>query len=461
VGQLLGTPDLEAQRLEQHRRASRAAQRAAPARSVQLLAGLLALACAGGARAEEAPVELPLRAGAAVVAVEVPEGAPLAGYSERGPFNHHQGGLAPIEARALVIAGRGGRPRLALVTLDILLVTPPLRAALRELAAPLELDGLIVAATHTHSGPGGYVSAWIPEAGILGWYDAGVLRALTRAAGLALEHAARALAPAALGVAVASSPALAINRRHANGPIDPSIPVLRVDGASGVPIATLFALAAHPAVMRPDNALLSPDYPGAARAFVEANRGGIALFVAGPLGDQNARVAAKSADAAAQQRDARALGEQLGALVVEAAALASPADDAPVAFAEVVYRPPAIDVRSACAGFIFAPFYYAVARYTLPSESVLAAARLGGLRLLASPYELGVEVAARIREQAPGPLMLVAHANDWLGYLLEPDDLAAGGYESCLAVHGSGAALPFAAAVRELLGPLAPPAPAP
>ena len=55
---------------------------------------------------------------------------------------------------------------------------------------------------------------------------------------------------------------------------------------------------------------------------------------------------------------------------------------------------------------------------TFPRQSVLAAARSGGLRLLASPYELGVEVAARIRSRVPGPLMLIAHANDWLGYLL-------------------------------------------
>jgi hypothetical protein len=156
-------------------------------------------------------------------------------------------------------------------------------------------------------------------------------------------------------------------------------------------------------------------------------------------------------DAAAQQREARALGERLGALVVEAAALASPADDAPVAFVEVAYRPPAIDVRAACAGYLFAPFYYVVARQTLPSESVLAAARLGGLRLLASPYELGVEVAARIRQHVPGPLMLVAHANDWLGYLLEPADFAAGGYESCLAFHGEDAAVSFAERAVQLL----------
>jgi neutral ceramidase len=420
--------------------------------AIRQIAGALALALAGGAGAQDEPAALPLRAGAALVKIETPEGAPLAGYSDRGPGNRHQGELAPVEARALVMAGAGGRPRVGLVVIDILIVTPTLREAIRERAAPLELDGLIVAATHTHSGPGGYVESWVGEAGLMGWYDAAVLRALTAAAGSALEYATRALAPAAVGVAIASSPSLAENRRHPGGPTDPSIPVLRVDGASGVAIATLFSLAAHPTILRPDNASLSPDYPGAARARIEAERGGVALFVAGPLGDQKPRSTLPAgADASARERSARELGERLGTLVVQAAELASPASDAPVGFAEIRFPPPPIDVRGACAGWVFAPLFHIAARLTLASESVLAAARFGGLRVLASPYELGVEVAARIRSRVAGPLMLIAHANDWLGYLLEPADFEAGGYESCLAFHGDQAAPPFADAAVQVL----------
>jgi hypothetical protein len=420
---------------------------------IRQIAGALALALAAGAAAQDEPVPLPLRAGAARVEIATPEGAPLAGYGDRGPGNQHQGELAPVEARALVMAGAGGRPRVGLVTLDILIVTPELREKIRERAAPLELDGVILTATHTHSGPGGYMRSQIGEAALMGWFDPAVLDALINAAGSALEYASRALAPAKVGVATASSSGLAENRRHPGGATDPSIPVLRVDGESGAPIATLFALAAHPTILRPVNHRLSPDYPGAARALVEARRGGVALFVPGPLGDQEPHLPQlpDPEDAAAQEQTARALGERLGRLVVETAELAAPAADAPVGFAEIRFPPPPIDVRGACAGWIFTPLFHLAARSTFPQESVLAAARFGGLRLLASPYELGVEVAARIRDRVSGPLMLVAHANDWLGYLLEPDDFRAGGYESCLAFHGDQAALPFADAAVQLL----------
>ena len=416
------------------------------------LAGVLVLT--GSAAAQDEPVGLPLRAGAAVVKIAAPKGTPLAGYSQRGPFNRSQGEIAPVEARALVVVGQGGRPRVGLVALDILIVTPTLRQAIRERVAPLDLDGLVVAATHTHSGPGGYSESRITGAAVLGWHHAEVLRALTDAAGSALENATRALAPAALGVAIASSPSLAENRRHPGGPMDPSIPVLRVDGASGAPIATLFSLAAHPTLLRYDNARLAPDYPGPARELVEAKRGGVALFVAGPLGDQKPRRATPAdapPDPAAQLRNVRALGERLGALVIEASELATPSEDARVDFAEIQYRPPPIDVHGSCAGWVFAPLYHLAAQTMIPEETPLAAARLGGLRVLASPYELGAEVAARIRSRVSGPLMLVAHANDWLGYLLEPPDFASGGYEACMGFHGDDAALPFAEAAAQLL----------
>jgi hypothetical protein len=168
----------------------------------------------------------------------------------------------------------------------------------------------------------------------------------------------------------------------------------------------------------------------------------------------------EAADVAAQQRGARALGEQLGALVAEAAEVASPTEDAPVAFAEIPFEAPPIEVRAACVAWVFAPAFLMAAELTFPRESVLAAARLGGLRLLASPYELGVDVAARIRARVAGPLMLAAHANDWLGYLFEPDDFASGGYETCLSFHGDQAAPPFVDAAARLLSALEP-APAP
>lgn len=393
-----------------------------------------------------------LRAGAAAAALELPAGVPLAGYGARGVRNRSEGALAPVEARALVLEGPGGAPRVALVALDVLVVWPRLREAVEARTADLDLDALVVAAIHTHSGPGAYVDLWLAELGILGGYREDVARAVADAAGRALREAAAALAPARLGAAIGPAPALAFNRRPGRrdtGPRDPELPVLRVDALGGAPLATVFAYAAHPVVLSAANRSLSPDYPGAARARVESRRGGLAIFLAGPLGDQNptlpgATLATDDPDLPlpAQLRGLEAYGTILGDRVAEIAEGIQPTAGS-LAFHVREWELPPVDVRIGCVGYVLGPLLHVTARRGLSRSARIGALRLGPLDLLASPFELGVEVAASLRARHPGPLLVAAHANDWLGYLLQPDDWARGGYETCLSFHGGGLAPRF------------------
>lgn len=398
-----------------------------------------------------------LRAGAAAVEIRAPAGVPLAGYGARGPGNRCAGSLAPVEARALVVEGPGGAPRVAIAVLDALIVVPDLREALREAVAGLDLDALVLAATHTHAGPGGYLDDLAAEALILGWYQAPARTALVEAAAEALRRAAASLRPARLATATARGEDLARNRRREGGPQDPEIPILAVDGDGGA-VATLFALAAHPTVLSPANDRLSPDYPGAARRRIEAGRGGVALFLAGPLGDQKPHLDGEPEwpeDVERQAETAERLGEALGERVLRALAGARPGPPR-VAVARRDWTLPPVDVRASYAWYGLAPLLHVVARRFLPSRTPLVALRLGDLRLLASPLELGVEVAAAIRQRTrtDGPLLLAAHANDWLGYLLMPEDWDRGGYEPCLSYHGRDLAPRFIDEAAGVLGAL-------
>jgi hypothetical protein len=412
------------------------------------------LSAAATAAAEPAT----LRAGAAAVEIAAPAGVPLAGYGARGPGNRSEGVLEPVSARALVLADPDGA-RVAVVVVDALIVTPDLRRAVAAGAADLELDGLVVAATHTHAGPGAYKDDRVTELAILGWYRPESREALIEAALSALHRAADRMRPAGLAAGLAQAEDLARNRRHEGGPQDPRVPVLRVDGADGAPIATLFALAAHPTVLSPSNLRMSPDYPGAARRRVEARRGGVALFLAGPLGDQKPHFPGEPRwpdDVARQVETARLLGEALGDRVLRAARGARLDPAARVTAVQRTLPLPPVDVRASCVGYVGAPLLHVIARRFLPESTPLVALRLGELRLLASPFELGVEVAAAIRAGSlrPGPLLIAAHANDWLGYLLMPEDWDRGGYEPCLAYHGRDMAPGFIDAAVELLAEL-------
>lgn len=416
---------------------------------MRALLAWLALACAA------LPAHAQLRAGAAAAEIAVPDAVPLAGYGARGPGNRAAGVREAVSARALVVEGGPAPTRVGIVVLDALIVTPDLRETIAAANADLALDALVVAATHTHSGPGGYLDDRIAALAILGWYREASREALLHAASAAL-HDAAVLQPARVAHATADGAALARNRRHVGGPQDPEVPVLRVDGADGRTIATLFALAAHPTVLGPTNQRISPDYPGAARRRVERLRGGTALFLAGPLGDQKPHLDGEPEwpdDVERQAANARLLGEALGDRVAAAAADARPAARTDVRAARQVWRLPPIDVKASCAGYLGAPVLWLVARSFLPPTAPLDALRIGDLRILASPLELGVEVAADVRRAAgPGPLLVAAHAGDWLGYLLSPADYDRGGYEPCLAYHGRDLAPLFVERSRAVLG---------
>ena len=417
---------------------------------------VLCVALMAAATAASEPTAL--RAGAAAVEIAAPADVPLAGYGARGPGNRAEGVLEPVSARALVLADPDGT-RLGVVVVDALLVTPDLRRAVAAGAADLELDALVVAATHTHAGPGAYKDDRVAELAILGWYRPESREALIEAALSALRRAADHMRPAGLAAGRAQAQDLARNRRHEGGPQDPLVPVLRVDGADGAPVATLFALAAHPTVLSPANLRLSPDYPGAARRRVEARRGGVALFLAGPLGDQKPHFPGEPEwpeDIGRQVETARLLGEALGDRVLRAARGARLDPAARVTAIHRTLALPPVDVRASCVGYVGAPLLHVVARRFLPETTPLVALRLGGLRLLASPFELGVEVAAAIRARSahPGPLLVAAHANDWLGYLLMPEDWDRGGYEPCLAYHGRDLAPFFIDAAAQVIDEL-------
>ena len=73
-------------------------------------------------------------------------------------------------------------------------------------------------------------------------------------------------------------------------PIDPSVGVIRVDDLEGNPIAVLFRYSCHPVTIGPRSALVSSDFPGAARLVLERNLGGLAVFLQGGGGNINPAV---------------------------------------------------------------------------------------------------------------------------------------------------------------------------
>ncbi|HUJ27854.1 MAG TPA: hypothetical protein VLW85_17640, partial [Myxococcales bacterium] len=187
----------------------------------------------------------PLRAGAARVRIDLPEHPVLAGYAG---LHDAREAAQPVFARALVVEAGGVKATVA--SLDTLLIPPDF---------PRPAGCSLLAATHTHTGPGGLWDN--PVAGLLGagWPDQMQRYQAARALATAVEQANAALAPAELQMGRElwrQGPAKA----RSEGPIDPTLVALRLRRPSGAAVATLVVYAMHPTSAPRDE--LSADWPG-------------------------------------------------------------------------------------------------------------------------------------------------------------------------------------------------------
>jgi len=261
------------------------------------LTALLSLFTASGLFAAE-PLPTPWKAGVATVVITPDTNMWMAGYASR--TNASSGAFNKLRAKALAIEDDKGA-RIVFVTLDLIGVPRTLRLGLEKRVKDkfsLPPEGLLLNASHTHSGPEFRVGRAPADDGEFKpgtpgeRYGAALEEKLFKLIGDALASSA----PARLGFTHARC-GFAMNRRlptptgYANspnpdGPVDHDVPVLRVEGADGKPRAVLFGYACHNTTLALYR--FSGDYAGFAQEAIEADNPGLtALFMLGCGGDQN------------------------------------------------------------------------------------------------------------------------------------------------------------------------------
>jgi GT2 family glycosyltransferase len=387
----------------------------------------------------------PLLAGAASVDLDAPAGTPIAGFPRVDWAS--DGMREPLRARALVLEQQ--RVRVALVSVEILLVSEPLSRAVEAAVKDLALDHVLIAATHTHAGPGGWWDNPIAERVALGPYDDARLTRLAARIALAIREAAAARRPAALAWGSADASHLARNRD--GGPVDGRLAALRVTTPGGDPIARVVLFAAHPTLLGSSNRKLSGDWPG---ALARRERVPV-LFFQGPLGDQSAATRGKDRS---PERYARRVATALRRARPEA-----PDPEARIALAVVHAVLPAPDLGAS------PPLLRRLVRNALygafPVDTRVTALRLGPVTLIAVPGEPVAAVGERLRGRVGGRAEILALANDYVGYVETEDEMARGAGETQrtyfgpeLAARLEAAVLLAAGAVERAVTAEAPPA---
>ena len=232
------------------------------------------------------------QAGVATVDITPESSLWMAGFARR--TQPSQGVAMPLYAKALALKS-GEQPAAVLVTVDLLGVTARITGRVVSLVQRrhrIRRADLLFNASHTHCGP--VVDEQLSVA-----YDLSPAQwAASRAYTVQLEgklaavigSAISRLRPARVGFA-RDEAGFATNRRvkfTPEGPVDRSVPVLRVDGAGGAPLAVVFGYACHNTTLQDTFVRYHGDYAGVAQAALEQRHPGTAaLFVAGCGADAN------------------------------------------------------------------------------------------------------------------------------------------------------------------------------
>jgi neutral ceramidase len=389
-----------------------------------------------------------LHAGTARVEITPPVGHDLSGYVAR---THPSTGVHdPLYVRSLVLDN--GEVRAALVVCDLLGLTSDFVAGARRSissATGIPQGTLMIACTHTHSGP---ATLFLHECGRVGLAYLDTVQASIVEA---VCCAAAALQPVEIGIGWGAFPQGLYNRRGDGSSVDAGVGAAHLRTPSGETIAVLATYGCHPVVLDHSNLLVSADYPGPLLASLEDALGGSAFFLTGACGNTDPVHRGGF-------EEVRWLGERLADEVLQAISGMQYSETHTLAVIQEVLPLPLQGAPSAetlnneiakhrqllnaaHAGSAEARVHRAMliwaestleqlkagrASRTVDAEVQLL--RIGPLAIVGVPAELfstlGWEIRAN-RPNLPAHIFVVGYANGDVGYVPDPAAYATGGYE--------------------------------
>jgi len=238
-----------------------------------------------------------LKAGAAAVSLNPPQGISLAGYGGKGrrhwigsqnKYAHYlkasKGSLDDIRVKAVVL--QFGTEKVAFVSIDLIAAPGYMIPVLGQRLKDIGIDGkhIFLSATHTHSGPSSFTESKLWEILAVDKFVPEVAERFTDRVEQAIREAYAVLRPARLAVGQKSIPNVTRNRRG-NPDLDPEMTLIRIDDLQGAPLANIVNFPIHGTVLSMKNLLLSADVPGAIERGLQKKSDAVSIFVNGAEGD--------------------------------------------------------------------------------------------------------------------------------------------------------------------------------
>ncbi len=196
-----------------------------------------------------------------------------------GPGNPTTAKQGDLHARAVVF--QRGDTTVAIVHLDLLGFPSVLCARVHKQVPRIPADSILIGSTHTHSAPDcyGFPGPDGKSSGDLEYMDFVCNQAAT-----AVNQALDALQPAHLRIATGEAQGKIAYNYYAPELYDPRMSVIQALTPAGQPICTLVNYAIHPEVLGSELGLVSPDLVGPLCDKLEADLGGMGMFLNGAQG---------------------------------------------------------------------------------------------------------------------------------------------------------------------------------
>jgi hypothetical protein len=382
------------------------------------------------------------------VDVTPPVGVPLAGYGggarrlvfpdllDRHPlafwFKPSVGVHDPIMARALVL--QFGAIRLLWITVDLVAVDPDMVRELRTRLATFGLTytSIVVSASHTHSGPGTFARSPLFELLALDRYAPEIRTRLLDGTVTAARLAEEGKRPVRVGAG--HGEVRGISKSRVRLPTDPEVGVLKVVTVTGAPVALLWNYAIHGTVLGPHNRLLSGDVMGFASGLLERHFRVPTLYTNGAVGDVSPSQKGWEGVRESGSELAHAVQRVWERIPLE------PRAGLGVLSEPIPLPPPRLSVRN-CVGRWVPAWIHVGLGWAFPRSTEMVGIAIGASAWITVPGELqtrlGQAIKARGRQLFP-LAFVVGLSNDYVGYLLAPEEFRKGGYIGCAALYGEG-----------------------
>ncbi|MBI5507295.1 MAG: neutral/alkaline non-lysosomal ceramidase N-terminal domain-containing protein [Deltaproteobacteria bacterium] len=342
----------------------------------------------------------------------------------------------PLFARAVAWEDPEGRA-VVHVQLDVIGllnvdVTPIQEAVAR--ATGLEAQAVVVAASHSHASPD-TVGIWGAGSTQESGRDPAFIAKLIEGAAAAGVAAYAAVAPVQIATAATTFADLHFNPQHKiyldpDAVTDDTLTLIVVRDPTGALVGTVMSWPCHPMVLGTANTLISADFPGAYASAMHAALGGEHVFVNADLGatlhPQNPSHPFESEQGTAA--DMVRFGEALASAAAALLPATVPVAVGPVRVARATFTTPVgnqLFVWASDTGLI--PID--VPKVGEPVTFGVTGYSVGAMRFATIPGELVPTIGVRLRTAIGGaPTVLVGLGNDWLGYIMTPDQYGALAY---------------------------------